>query len=76
MNFWLIIRNLALAVHQLNIKTIALQWIFAFVVMSILMVVSLAVSIPAMFGKELTFRRGSSVMSWDSERQPLLSDDE
>ena len=40
------------------------------------MVVSLLVSIPSMFGKELTFRREGSIRSGDSERQALLSDDE
>ena len=70
------IRNTALAVQQFNIKISRLQWVFAFVVTSTLMVVSLLVSIPAMFDKELTFRREGSVGSRDSERQPLLSDDE
>ena len=44
--------------------------------MSILAAATLAVSIPAMFGKELTFRRDGSIASMDSERQALLNDDE
>jgi len=60
----------------MNIKIIALQGIFAFIIMSILLVATLAVSVPAMFGKKLTFRRDGSVTSGDSERQYLLSDDE
>ncbi len=48
--------------------------------MSVLMVATLTVSIPAIFGKELTFRREASltsdIASEDSERQPLLDDDE
>ena len=41
--------------------------------MSIFLVLSLLASVPAMFGKELTFGREGSVAS---ERQALLSDDE
>ena len=70
------LHKLALAVHQRSIKINTLQWIFAFVIMSILLAATLAVSVPGMFGKELTFRRAGSVASGDSERQALLSDDE
>ena len=66
---------IALAVHQLGIKVVALQWIFAFVIMSLLFAATLAVAIPGFFGKELTFRREGDVQVEDRERQPLLDDE-
>ena len=66
---------LALAVHQLGIKVVALQWIFAFIIMSLLFAATLAVAIPGFFGKELTFRRDGDVQVEDRERQPLLDDE-
>lgn len=65
----------ALAVHQLGIKIVALQWIFAFVVMSLLFVATLIIAIPGAFGKELQFREEGDIVSRDRERQPLLDDE-
>ena len=67
--------KLALAVHQLGIKVVALQWIFAFVVMSVLFVATLAIAVPGAFGKELRFREEGDVVSRDRERQPLLDEE-
>lgn len=68
------LRNTALAVHQLGIKVVALQWIFAFVVMSVLFLATLAIAIPGAFGKDLTIRQEGDIVSRDRERQPLLDD--
>ena len=64
----------ALAVHQLGIKVIAFQWIFAFVIMSVLILATLAIAIPGALGQEVTARREGDVVSQDRERQPLLDD--
>ncbi|MCJ1264158.1 hypothetical protein MMC22_004029 [Lobaria immixta] len=74
MGFELSILSLALAVHQLGIKVIAFQWIFAFVIMSVLIAATLAIAIPGALGKEVTVRREGDVVSQDRERQPLLDD--
>lgn len=65
----------ALAVHQFGIKIVALQWIFAFTVMSALFLATLAIAIPGIFGKELRFRQEGDIVSRDRERQPLLDDE-
>lgn len=74
MGFELSVLSLALAVHQLGIKVIAFQWIFAFVIMSVLIAATLAIAIPGALGKEVTVRREGDVVSQDRERQPLLDD--
>ncbi len=56
-------------------KTIAFQWIFAFVIMGLLLLFTLAIAVPGMFGKELTLRRDGDVVSEDRERRPLLDDE-
>ena len=66
----------ALAFHQLGIKAFALQWIFAFVIMSVLFLATLAIVVPGYFGKELSFRREDTIEEEeDQERQPLLRDE-
>jgi heme/copper-type cytochrome/quinol oxidase subunit 2 len=75
MGFALSILAAAIAVHQLGIKVIAFQWIFAFVVMSVLFLATLAIAIPGAFGKELRFRQEGDVVDRDRERQPLLDDE-
>lgn len=56
-------------------KPIAFQWIFAFVIMGLLLLFTLAIAVPGMFGKELTLRRDGDVVSEDRERRPLLDDE-
>jgi hypothetical protein len=67
--------SVALMIHQILIKVIALQWIFAITICGLLFVATCAVAIPGMFGKQLSFRREASVMNVDRERQPLLNDE-
>jgi len=72
--------DLALAIHQLGIKVVGLQWIFSFVVMSLLITTSLGFTIPSFFGKELRFMgEVESVRRYraedDPERTSLLDDE-
>ena len=43
--------------------------------MSLIFAATLAITIPGLFGKELTFRRDGDIVSSDRERQPLLDDE-
>ncbi len=63
--------NTALAVHQLGIKVIAFQWVFAFVIMSVLFLATLAIAIPELFPVKESGRPQADA---DHERQPLLDD--
>jgi len=74
MGFALSILTASLGVHQFHIKTIALQWIFAFAIMATLFITTLLIALPGFFGKEFGFRRGQSVVPRDQERAPLLDD--
>jgi len=73
--FELAILSLSIALSQMATKIFALQWIFAFAIMGVLVLLSLAIGIPGIFGKEITFRREGDVVSSDRERQPLLDDE-
>ena len=65
---------LATGVGQLLTKhPLQLQWIFAFVIGGLLFVLSLAVGIPGLLGKD-PFKRGE-IVSEDRERAPLLADE-
>jgi len=75
MGFALAILSLSLALAQIGTHVVALQWIFAFVIMGVLIVLSLAISVPGLFGKEFGIRREGDVVSSDRERQPLLNDE-
>jgi hypothetical protein len=72
--FALSILTAALGTHQFLIKFVALQWIFAFTIMGVLFLSTLAIGVPGILGKEFTFRRNTSVVSQDQERAPLLDD--
>jgi len=74
MGFALSILTAALGVGQFFTRTIAFQWIFAFIIMAILFLATLVIAIPGIFGKEISFRRDQSVVSADQERAPLLDD--
>lgn len=52
---------------------IAFQWIFAFVIMGILFILSVLVGMPGLIGQD-PFKRGA-VVSQDAERQPLLDEE-
>jgi hypothetical protein len=64
----------ALAIKQLSIKIIALQWIFAFTIFGIFTAVSLYVSSQVYTGRDSLFRRVAHPESSDREREPLLND--
>lgn len=67
--------SLALAVKQIGIKIIALQWIFAFVIFAIFLLVSLYISTTKYSGRDSLFRRVAAPEAGDRERQPLLNED-
>ena len=64
----------ALAVHQFLLKVVALQWIFAFVIMGVLFVATLGITVPRYFGKEISFDRERILVEEDGESRPLLND--
>lgn len=74
MGFALSILVASTGVGQFLTKAIAFQWIFAFVIMGILFLATLAIAIPGFFGKEISFRREGAVVPADQERAPLLED--
>jgi len=74
MGFALSTLSAALGVGQFFTKTVALQWIFAFTIMATLFLATLIIAIPGIFGKEISFRRDTQIVSEDRERAPLLDD--
>lgn len=70
----LIYITLALAVRQVAIKIIALQWIFAFTVFAVFLSVSLYLSTTKYTGRDSLFRRVAHPDSVDREREPLLNE--
>lgn len=71
--FELSILAAAIGVSQFLTHVIAFQWIFAFIIMGLLFVLSLAVGVPGLIGRD-PFKRGE-IVSEDRERAPLLADD-
>lgn len=71
MGFALSVLAAAIGVSQFQRKIIALQWIFAFVIMSLLFLMSLAVALPAWRGRDWRWRRLAAA---DQERAPLLTE--
>lgn len=65
-------KTTALAVHQFGIQIIALQWIFAFVIMGVLFLTTLIFAAPEVFGDKGPRSQGGA--GEDRERQPLLND--
>jgi len=74
MGFALSVLSASLGVGQFFEKPAALQWIFAFVIMAVLFLATLAIAIPGFFGKEISFRRDTGVVNQDQERAPLLAE--
>lgn len=74
MGFNLSVLAAALGVAQFFRQVIALQWIFAFTIMAVLFVVSLAIAIPTWSGHQSswTTRRSDQAPPQDAERAPLL----
>lgn len=71
MGFSLSVLSASIGVAQFFDKTIALQWIFAFTIMSVLFLMTLVVAVPAWQGREFNWRRSPPA---DTERAPLLGD--
>ena len=61
----------AIGVAQFTRQVIALQWIFAFIIMAILFIMAVLVAVLAWTGRDFRWRRASVV---DQERDPLLSE--
>ncbi|KAJ5895390.1 hypothetical protein N7495_007081 [Penicillium taxi] len=66
--------TLSLAVQQISIKIIALQWIFAFTIFGVLFISSLYISFTKYKGRDSLFRQVAHPESDDRERAPLLND--
>lgn len=72
MGFSLSVLSASIGVAQFFSKIIALQWIFAFIVMGILFVMTVGVAVPAWTGRDITWKRNPNT---DQERAPLLNED-
>lgn len=70
MGFSLSVLAASIGVAQFFHQVIAFQWIFAFVIMAVLFIMTLVVAIPAWTGREINFRSAPA----DQERAPLLAD--
>jgi hypothetical protein len=71
MGFNLSVLSAAIGVSQFLRQIIALQWIFAFVIMAVLFVATVTVAVPAWTGKEIKWKRATES---DAERAPLLNE--
>jgi len=67
--------TLSLALRQFDIKIIALQWIFAFVIFGVFLVTSIYISTTKYYGRDSLFRSVAHPESTDRERQPLLNEE-
>ncbi|KAL9128204.1 MAG: hypothetical protein Q9217_003077 [Psora testacea] len=65
----------ALAVQQLIIKVIPLQFIFAFIILGVLVLATLLIVVPAFFGKELRFAKYEYEEEAIGESRLLLEDE-
>lgn len=73
MGFWLSVLAAALGVAQFERQIIALQWIFAFVIMAVLFSLSLVVAVAEWSGRDLGWGKKKDQPA-DAERAPLLAD--
>jgi hypothetical protein len=73
MGFSLSVLSASLGVAQFFRQVVALQWIFAFTIMAVLFVTTVAIAVPTWMGREVTFvsRRQPA---GDAERAPLLGE--
>lgn len=71
MGFSLSVLAAAIGVAQFFDKVIALQWIFAFVVMGVLFVMTVVVAVPAWTGRDFGWKKQPES---DAERAPLLNE--
>lgn len=72
MGFALSVLSAAIGVAQFERQVIALQWIFAFVIMSVLFLATVGVAVPAWTGRDPLWRRSEAPA--DAERAPLLNE--
>lgn len=72
MGFNLSVLAASIGVAQFLRQVIALQWIFAFVIMSVLFVATVVVAVPAWTGRDFSWKRAAT---GDEERAPLLNDE-
>lgn len=72
MGFALSVLAAAIGVAQFERQVIALQWIFAFVIMAILFLATVTIAVPAWTGRDHLWRR--SAPPADAERAPLLNE--
>jgi hypothetical protein len=70
MGFSLSVLAAAIGVAQFLRQIIALQWIFAFVIMAILFIMTMVVAVPAWTGREIKWKHSVN----DQERAPLLNE--
>lgn len=70
----LAILSLAIAIGQVGTHVVALQWIFAIVIAASLLILSLIVGTPQLFGQDRSVRQEGAIVSEDRERAPLLDD--
>jgi len=71
MGFSLSVLSAAIGVAQFLDRIVALQWIFAFVTMAVLFIMTVVVAVPAWQGREVTWWRARET---DAERAPLLNE--
>ncbi|KAL7933653.1 hypothetical protein V8C35DRAFT_48198 [Trichoderma chlorosporum] len=71
MGFALSALSAAIGVAQFKRQVIAFQWIFAFIIMAILFIMTVTVAVPAMSGRDYRWRRTTAA---DQERAPLLNE--
>jgi Fungal protein of unknown function (DUF1774) len=70
MGFSLSVLSAAIGVSQFLRQVIALQWIFAFIIMALLFIATVVVAVPAWTGREIKWKRSSD----EGERAPLLNE--
>ncbi len=75
MGFALSVLTAALGVAQFERQFVALQWIFAFVIMAVLFVFTLTIAVPTWMGHDVhSWGQRSDRPPQDTERAPLLGD--
>ncbi|KAK3352303.1 hypothetical protein B0T25DRAFT_181716 [Lasiosphaeria hispida] len=73
MGFSLSVLSASLGVAQFHRQAVAFQWIFAFTIMAVLFVLTVAVAVPAWAGKDAPWSRRQT-RNGDAEQAPLLAD--
>jgi len=71
MGFALSVLSAAIGVAQFKRQVVAFQWIFAFIIMALLFIMTITIAVPRVAGRDSRWRR---VTSADQERAPLLNE--